>query len=161
MTTQHRPSRPRRPVHRTITRSSTSTTRDHPPTRDRQLPRQMPQCELVSQSAPRAPAGGRLAQPIQPIASAQRPRLSDTPRLRQSRSSSYTWRTIFSQHYERASTLVTSNLPFNERTKVFGSVRLIGVLLDRLTHHVHILEMNSESRRLPQSKRSRKRFFSA
>jgi DNA replication protein DnaC len=35
--------------------------------------------------------------------------------------------------------LVTSNLPFDEWTSVFGSERLTGALLDRLTHHVHIL----------------------
>ncbi len=64
---------------------------------------------------------------------------------------------IFSQRYERASTLVTSNLPFNEWTEIFGSERLTGALLDRLTHHVHILEMNGESYRLQHSKRSRKR----
>ena len=68
---------------------------------------------------------------------------------------------IFSQRYERASTLVTSNLPFNEWTEIFGSERLTGALLDRLTHHVHILEMNGESYRLQQSKRSRKRSSSA
>ena len=42
---------------------------------------------------------------------------------------------IFSQRYEQASTLVTSNLPFNEWTEIFGSERLTGALLDRLTHH--------------------------
>jgi hypothetical protein len=36
---------------------------------------------------------------------------------------------------------------------MFGSERLTGALLDRLTHHVHILEMNGESHRLAQSKR--------
>jgi len=60
---------------------------------------------------------------------------------------------VFSQRYERGSTLVTSNLPFQEWTEVFGSERLTGALLDRLTHHVHILEMNGESYRLKQSKR--------
>jgi DNA replication protein DnaC len=59
---------------------------------------------------------------------------------------------VFSQRYERGSTLVTSNLPFDEWTEVFGSERLTGALLDRLTHHVHILEMNGESFRLKQSK---------
>jgi len=65
---------------------------------------------------------------------------------------------VFSQRYERGSTLVTSNLPFDEWTEVFGSERLTGALLDRLTHHVHILEMNGESFRLKQSKtKSQKR----
>src|ERR1700675_575327 len=55
---------------------------------------------------------------------------------------------IFSQRHERGSTVVTSNLPFEEWTSVFGSQRLTGALLDRLTHHVHILELNGESDRL-------------
>ena len=54
---------------------------------------------------------------------------------------------VFSQRYERGATLVTSNLPFDEWTEIFGSERLTGALLDRLTHHVHILEMNGESYR--------------
>ena len=62
---------------------------------------------------------------------------------------------VFSQRYERGSTMVTSNLPFQEWTEVLGSERLTGALLDRLTHHVHILEMNGESFRLKQSKRKR------
>jgi DNA replication protein DnaC len=60
---------------------------------------------------------------------------------------------VFSQRYERGSTIVTSNLPFDEWTGVFGSERLTGALLDRLTHHVHILELNGDSYRLKQSKR--------
>ena len=63
---------------------------------------------------------------------------------------------IFSQRYECGSTLVTSNLPFDEWTEILGSERLIGALLDRLTHHGHILEMNGESYRLAQSKRRRR-----
>ena len=62
---------------------------------------------------------------------------------------------VFSQRYERASTLVTSNLPFAEWTEVLGSERLTGALLDRLTHHVHILEMNGDSYRLKTSKQRR------
>ena len=61
---------------------------------------------------------------------------------------------VFSQRYERGSTLVTTNLPFDEWTEVFGSERLTGALLDRLTHHVHILEMNGESYRLKGSRQS-------
>ena len=59
---------------------------------------------------------------------------------------------VFSQRYQRGSTLVTTNLPFDEWTEVFGSERLTGALLDRLTHHVHILEMNGESYRLKHSR---------
>jgi len=61
-----------------------------------------------------------------------------------------------SQRYEQGAILITSNLPFDEWTETFGSERLTGALLDRLTHHVNILEMNGESYRLSQS-RSRKK----
>ncbi len=60
---------------------------------------------------------------------------------------------VFSQRYERGSIIVTSNLPFDEWTGVFGSERLTGALLDRLTHHVHILEMNGDSFRLKHGRR--------
>jgi len=56
------------------------------------------------------------------------------------------------QRHERGSTLITSNLPFEEWTETLGTERLTGALLDRLTHHVNILEMNGESYRLNQSK---------
>jgi DNA replication protein DnaC len=63
---------------------------------------------------------------------------------------------VFGQRYERGSTLVTSNLPFDEWTEILGSERLTGALLDRLAHHVHILEMNGEIYRLAQSTRRRR-----
>ncbi|HEX2126559.1 MAG TPA: IS21-like element helper ATPase IstB [Thermoleophilaceae bacterium] len=63
---------------------------------------------------------------------------------------------VFSQRYERGATIVTSNLPFEEWPSVFRSERLTGALLDRLTHHVHILELNGESYRLKQSKGRRR-----
>ncbi len=63
---------------------------------------------------------------------------------------------VFSRHYEHGATLVTSNLPFDEWTSVLGSERLTDALLDGLTNHVHILEMNGESYRLDTSKKQQK-----
>jgi DNA replication protein DnaC len=62
---------------------------------------------------------------------------------------------VISQRYERGSIIITSNLPFDEWTEVFGSERLTGATLDRLTHHVHILEMNGESYRLRESRKAK------
>lgn len=59
---------------------------------------------------------------------------------------------LISQRYERGATLNTSNLPFDEWTETLGSERLTGALLDRITHHVNILEMNGDSYRLAQSR---------
>jgi DNA replication protein DnaC len=58
---------------------------------------------------------------------------------------------ILSQRYERSSTIVTCNLPFEDWTSVLGSEWLTGALLDRLTHHIHILTINGDSYRLKQS----------
>ena len=61
---------------------------------------------------------------------------------------------VISQRYERGSIIITSNLPFDEWTEIFGAERLTGAILDRLTHHVNILEMNGESFRLKQSRQA-------
>ncbi len=63
----------------------------------------------------------------------------------------------FSRRYEQGSTIITSNLPFDEWTSVFGSERRTGALLDRLTHHVHILPLNGESYRLKASQARQRR----
>ncbi len=64
---------------------------------------------------------------------------------------------FFAERYERGSVLVTTNLPFEQWPEVLGSERLTGALLDRLTHRVHILEMNGESYRFKESLRRRKK----
>lgn len=63
---------------------------------------------------------------------------------------------VISRCYERVSLIMTTNLPFEQWTEVCGSERLTGAILDRLTHHVHILEANGESYRLKDSKRRSK-----
>ena len=43
---------------------------------------------------------------------------------------------VISRAYEHHSLMVTTNLAFEEWTEIFGSERLTGPLLDRLTHRV-------------------------
>jgi len=59
---------------------------------------------------------------------------------------------IVSSRYEKGSLIITSNLPFEEWTEIFGTERMTGALVDRVTHHAHILEMNGESYRLQKAK---------
>lgn len=59
---------------------------------------------------------------------------------------------LLSDRYERVATLVTSNLAFGEWVQVFGNEKLTLALLDRLTHHAHIVTTKGDSFRL----RSRK-----
>ena len=54
--------------------------------------------------------------------------------------------------YEEAPNVSVNGRQQSGPTEVFGSERLTGALLDRLTHHVHILEMNGESYRLKRSR---------
>lgn len=62
---------------------------------------------------------------------------------------------VVSDRYERGSIILTTNLPFEEWTSVLTTEALTHAMLDRLTHHVHIIEMNGQSYRLTQSLASR------
>ncbi|MBI1901639.1 MAG: ATP-binding protein [Planctomycetia bacterium] len=63
---------------------------------------------------------------------------------------------VFAERYERASLLVTSNLPFSEWTQAFQGERMTAALLDRFTHRCHIFEMNGESYRFRESMKAKK-----
>jgi DNA replication protein DnaC len=65
---------------------------------------------------------------------------------------------VLSRAYERQSVIITTNLPFENWTEILGNERLTGALLDRLTHRVHIIEVNGESYRLKNAKRKKKEY---
>jgi DNA replication protein DnaC len=64
---------------------------------------------------------------------------------------------FFSQCYETTSLIVTTNLPFADWPAIFADdQRMTGALLDRLTHHVHIVTIDGESYRLRTSQHRRR-----
>ena len=61
----------------------------------------------------------------------------------------------FAERYLKGSLLITSNLEFSRWLEVFGDERMTGALLDRLTHHCHVLEFNGDSYRFKESLREK------
>ena len=64
---------------------------------------------------------------------------------------------VFAHRYERKSTIVTTNLPFEQWDTIFGDPAMTAALVDRLTHHCHLLEMNGDSYRFKEGLRQKRK----
>jgi len=58
---------------------------------------------------------------------------------------------VLMSRYEKASTIITSNRPFEDWAKLLGDVVVVTPLLDRLMHHGHLLKFEGKSWRLKEA----------
>ena len=68
---------------------------------------------------------------------------------------------VISARYERCSTIITTNLDFEDWSSVFGTQQLTNALLDRLVHRCQIIPMNGESYRFKESLKRKKKSSSS
>lgn len=59
---------------------------------------------------------------------------------------------LFSGFYEKGSLVITTHLVFDEWAEIFGNMKSTQALIDRVTHHCHLLETGNESWRLKEGK---------
>jgi len=58
---------------------------------------------------------------------------------------------VLMSRYEKSSTIITSNRPFDDWAKLLGDVLILAPLLDRIMHHGHLLKFESQSWRLKEA----------
>lgn len=81
--------------------------------------------------------------------------IDDIGYVQQSREEMEVLFTLLADRYERASVMLTSNLPFSQWEKIFKDPMTTAAAIDRLVHHSVIIELNLESYRLEKAKKKR------
>jgi DNA replication protein DnaC len=110
-------------------------------------------CALLVQELLIAKRELRLSREIKRLARYDGLLIDDLGYVQQSRKEMEVLFTLLAERYERASVLMTSNLPFSKWEGIFKDPMTTAAAIDRLVHHVVILELNIPSYRVEQAKK--------
>jgi DNA replication protein DnaC len=112
-------------------------------------------CELLVQELLSAKRRYELPQFLKKLGKFQALIIDDIGYVQQSREEMEVLFTLLADRYEKAATLITSNLPFSDWEKIFKDPMTTAAAIDRLVHHSMILELNLPSYRLEQAKKEK------
>ena len=112
-------------------------------------------CEMLVQDLLVAKREYELPAFLKKIGKYQALIIDDIGYVQQSREEMEVLFTLLADRYEKASTLITSNLKFSEWDKIFKDPMTTAAAIDRLVHHSMILELNLPSYRLEQAKKEK------
>lgn len=112
-------------------------------------------CEMLVQDLLVAKRAYELPALLKKLGKFQALIIDDIGYVQQSREEMEVLFTLLADRYEKASTLITSNLPFSEWEKIFKDPMTTAAAIDRLVHHSMILELNLPSYRLEQAKKEK------
>ncbi|WP_321471370.1 IS21-like element helper ATPase IstB [uncultured Paludibaculum sp.] len=112
-------------------------------------------CARLVQDLLRAKQALRLSQAIKKLAYYEALVIDDIGYVQQSREEMEVLFTLLAERYERASVLLTSNLPFSKWEAIFKDPMTTASAIDRLVHHSVILELNIASYRMEQAKKKK------
>jgi len=110
-------------------------------------------CDLLVQDLLAAKKALKLAAVVKRLSRFDALIIDDIGYVQQSREEMEVLFTLLAHRYERASIMVSSNLPFSEWERIFKDPMTTAAAIDRLVHHSVILELNISSYRLEEARR--------
>jgi DNA replication protein DnaC len=112
-------------------------------------------CEMLVQELLSAKRDLLLPQLLKKLGRYEALIIDDIGYVQQNREEMEVLFTLLADRYERASTMITSNLPFSKWEKIFKDPMTTAAAIDRLVHHSMILELNLPSYRLEEAKKEK------
>jgi DNA replication protein DnaC len=108
-------------------------------------------CDLLVQDLLAAKAELKLDKLLKRLSRFEAIVIDDIGYVQQSREEMEVLFTLLANRYERASVMLTSNLPFSKWEQIFKDPLTTAAAIDRLVHHSVILELNVPSYRMQQA----------